>query len=43
MAYEEEVEKIIKAAPLEVGTGAVESYGGKAKRPGVFVDILRER
>ena len=27
---------------LAVGNGAVELYVGKAKRPGIFVEVLRE-
>ena len=41
MDYEEEVECGIKAAPLEIGTGAVELDGGKAKRPGLSMEVLR--
>ena len=39
--YEKLEEHILKAEPLAVGTGEVGSAGGKAKRLGVFVEVLR--
>ena len=41
MVYKEEVERVLKAALLTIGTGAVGSSGWEAKRPGVFVEVLR--
>ena len=43
MSYEEEVERLLKAAPLTVGAEAVESDGVKANCSGVFVEVLRDR
>ena len=40
-SYEEYWECVIEDVPLVVGTGAVELDGGKAKRPGVFLEVLR--
>ena len=39
--YEKLEEHILEAEPLAVGTGEVESAVGKAKRLGVFVEVLR--
>ena len=33
----------MEAAPLAVGAGAMYLDGGKAKHPGVFVEVLRDR
>ena len=33
--------RVLKVALLAVDAGAVESDGGKAKRPGVFMGVLR--
>ena len=43
MAYEAEEECVIEAALLALGTGAVDSSGGKAKSLGLFVYILGDR
>ena len=43
MSYKEEVEHVLEAAPLVVGVGAAELSGWKAKCPGLFVDIFRDR
>ena len=43
MAYEEEVEHIIKYASIEVGIGAVESTGVKVKHPEVLVEVFKGR
>ena len=43
MAYEEEVEHIIKYASIEVGIGAVESTGVKVKHPEVLVEVFNDR
>ena len=40
---EEEVGRAIEAALIRVKTGAVESAGVNRKRPGVFVEVLKER
>ena len=37
MAYEEEGGPVLEVAPLMAVEGALGSYGGKAKRPRVFV------
>ena len=37
------MERIIKAALLALVGWAVESEGVKVKRPGVFVEVLRDR
>ena len=42
MAYEEEGERVLKVALLMEVEGAVESSVGKAKRPGIFVEVMRE-
>ena len=36
-------ELVIEAALIAVGAGEVGLYGGGEKRPGVFVEVLRER
>ena len=41
MAYEEEVGCGIDAAPYAVSAGVVELNGGKAKLPGLFMEVLR--
>ena len=41
-AYEEEGERVIEDAPLAVGAEVVESSGWKAKRPEIFVEVLRD-
>ena len=43
MAYTEEGEHNLEAAPLALGTGVVDYAGGKAKCPGLFVEVLRDR
>ena len=43
MSYEEEGARGLEDAPIVKGTGAVELYGGKEKRPGFFVKVLRYR
>ena len=40
---EEELERLLKGALLVVGAGAVESAVVKAKRLGVFVEVLKDR
>ena len=40
---EEEVECVIKVALLMLVAGLVESGGVKNKRPGVLVEVLKER
>ena len=42
-AHKEELERVLEATVIAVGAGAVESAGGKVKRPGVFVEIFRGR
>ena len=37
---EEEVERLIKAAPLPVGAGEVEAAGVNVKCLGVFMEVL---
>ena len=37
------MERFLDTAPLMIGTGAVESAGGKANRPGLFMEVLRDR
>ena len=37
------MERVHEATPLMVSAGAVELYGGKAKRLGVSVEVLMER
>ena len=39
----EEVECLLEAAPLAVGAGAEDLDGAKAKHPGVFMELLRDR
>ena len=41
--YEEEGERVVNAELIVVGAGAVYLAGRKAKRPGVFVEVLRDR
>ena len=43
MSYKEEGQPVIEATPLAVGTGEVDLVGWKAKCPGFFVEVLRER
>ena len=43
MAYKDKGGRVLKAAPITVGAGAVDLDGGKAKRPGFFVGVWRER
>ena len=40
--YKEEGLCVLEAAPLEIGAGVMGSSGGKEKRPGVFVEVLRD-
>ena len=40
---EEEVDLVLESALLAVGAGAAESSGVKAKRPWVFVEVLKDR
>ena len=42
-ANKEEVECVLKASSLEVGTEAAELAGLKVKHMGVFVEVLRDR
>ena len=42
MAYEEEGESVPEASPLAIGAGEVESAGGKAKCPWVFLEVLSD-
>ena len=43
MACKEQGGRVLKAATLTVGAGVVDLAGGKAKRLGVFVEVLRDR
>ena len=43
MSKEEEVECILKAALLAVGSGMVESAGVNANHMGVFLEVLKDR
>ena len=40
--HEEERGRILETAPLVLGAGVMKSSGGKAKRPGVFLEVLRK-
>ena len=42
MNYEDEGERVLEVALLMVGPGAAESSGGMAKRPGDFMEFLRD-
>ena len=41
MAYAEEVLCCLEATPLTVSKWAVDLDGGEAKRPGLFMEVLR--
>ena len=41
--YTEVGECVIEAEPLAVGAGEVDQSGGKAKRPWIFMVVLRDR
>ena len=41
MAYEEEVVCVLEAEHIMVGAGAVELDGGREKRTGLFIEVLR--
>ena len=43
MYKEEELYHVLKDATLAVGAGAPEADGVNAKRPGVFMEVLKDR